>query len=67
MLILLGGLTLAGLLPLLIKIVIVGLIAYVLFWALGKIGLPEPFNKIALVILVLVVAIYIITLLSAFL
>ncbi len=57
---------LSGVLAILVKIVIAGLIAYVLFWALGKIGLPEPFNKIALVIIVLAVAYYVITLLLAF-
>ena len=55
-----------GVLSLLVKIVIAGLIAYVLLWALGKIALPEPFNKIALVIIVLAIAYYVITLLLAF-
>ena len=56
--------TLAAMLPILIKIVIAALIAYVAFWALGKIGLPEPFGKVALVIIVLIVAVYCITLLA---
>jgi hypothetical protein len=64
MTLLLTGFTLAAMLPILIKIVIAALIAYVAFWALGKIGLPEPFGKVALVIIVLVVAIYVITLLA---
>jgi hypothetical protein len=37
---------------LLISLVVWGLIFYVLWWGLGKIGLPEPFNKIAVVVLV---------------
>jgi hypothetical protein len=61
---LLTGFTLAAMLPILIKLIIAGLIAYVLFWALSRIGLPEPFGKIALVIIVLIVAIYCITLLA---
>lgn len=62
--VLLTAFTLAAMLPILIKLVIAGLIAYIAFWALGKIGLPEPFGKIALVIIVLIVAIYCITLLA---
>ncbi len=56
---------LTGILGLLVKIIIAGLIAYIVFWALGKIGLPEPFNKIALAIVVLLVAYYLISLLLA--
>lgn len=52
-----------SLLGLLVYIVIVGLIFYVLFWAIGKIGLPEPFGKIATVILVLAVVIVLLNLL----
>jgi hypothetical protein len=48
---------------LLITIIILGVIAYLVFWALGRIGLPEPFNKIALVILVLIVVIVLLRLL----
>lgn len=42
-------------LSLLITIVIWGLIFYVAWWALGKMALSEPFNKIATVILVIAV------------
>lgn len=41
------------LLMLLIKLIILGLIFYVLWWGLGRIALPEPFNKIAIAILVI--------------
>ena len=41
------------LIGLLISVFVWGLVFYVLWWALGKIGLPEPFNKVATVILVL--------------
>ena len=37
----------------LIWLVVLGVIFYVAWWGLGKIGLPEPFNKIATVVLVL--------------
>ena len=40
-----------GLLSLLVTLVIVGLIFLLLFWFIGTVGLPEPFNKVAKVIL----------------
>jgi len=40
-------------LSVLISLVIWGIIFYVLWWGLGKLGLPEPFNKVATVILVI--------------
>lgn len=48
---------------LLIQLVIVGLIMWVIWWALGAIGVPEPFNKVIRVILILVVALYLINVL----
>ena len=54
-----------ALIPILIKLVVAALIAYVAFWGLGKIGLPEPFNKIILVIIVVVIVVYCISLLAA--
>ena len=62
---LLTGFTMAALIPVLITLVIAALIAYVAFWGLSKIGLPEPFGKIILVIIVLVIVIYCIMLLSS--
>jgi hypothetical protein len=53
--------------PLLVYLVVLGLIFYVLFWGLSKIGLPEPFGKIILVVLVLVVVIVLLNLLFGFL
>lgn len=38
-------------------VVAVGLIAWLLWWGLGQIGVPEPFNKVARVIIVLFVVI----------
>jgi hypothetical protein len=43
-----------SLIDLLIYLVLWGLVLYVLWWAIGKIGLPEPFGKIATVILVVI-------------
>ena len=52
------------LMSLLFTVVIWGLILYVGWWGIGKIGLPEPFNKIAIVILVIVTIYVLFTLLS---
>lgn len=51
------------LMTLLIQIVVFGLIMWVLWWGLGKIGLPEPFAKVATVILVLITVIFLINIL----
>lgn len=48
---------------LLIQLVIAGLIFWLLYWFLGQVGLPEPFNKVALVILALVVTLFLINIL----
>jgi hypothetical protein len=53
----------SAIIAIVVQLVIVGLIFYVLWWALGKIGLPEPFNKICTVILVLLCALWLINLL----
>lgn len=53
-----------GLLSLLVTIVIVGLIFYLLFYLIGVIGLPEPFAKVATVILALAAVIYLIGMLT---
>lgn len=42
-----------NLIGILIYLVVWGLVLYVLWWAIGKVGLPEPFGKIATVVLVL--------------
>lgn len=47
-------------LGLLLQVVIVGVIVWVLFWGLGKIGLPEPFNKIATVLIVILACVFVI-------
>lgn len=38
---------------LILTLVFWGLIFYVLWWGLGKIGLPEPFNKVITVVLII--------------
>lgn len=49
---------------LLIAIIVVGLIFYLFWWLLGVIALPDPFNKVAQVILALVAVIFLIGLLT---
>jgi hypothetical protein len=48
---------------LILQLVVGGMIAYICWWALGKIALPEPFAKIALVLLVVIIAIWLINIL----
>lgn len=51
-------------LPLLFSLVIWGLVFWLFWWLLGIIGLPEPFNKVATVLLALAAVIVIIGLLT---
>lgn len=39
----------------LVTFAIYGLVAYVLWWGMGKIALPEPFGKVVTVVLVIVI------------
>ena len=55
--------SLATMFSVLISLVIVGLIVWVLLWAIDYVGLPQPFNKVARVIIVLFAVIYLITIL----
>lgn len=49
---------------LLISVIIWGLIFWLLWWLIGQIGLPEPFNKVAIVILAIAAVIVVIGLLT---
>ena len=48
---------------LLVMIVVVGLICWLLWWFVGYIALPEPFNKVARILIALVAVIFLINLL----
>lgn len=50
----------------LIYLIIWGLILWVLWWGIGKIGLPEPFGKIATVVLVVLTVLVLLNLLLGF-
>lgn len=52
-------------LSLLIQIVIAGLIFWLLYWFLAQVGLPEPFHKVALVLLALAVVVFLINILMS--
>jgi uncharacterized membrane protein len=53
-----------NLLDLLVAVVVIGLVFYLLWWLLGKIALPEPFNKVAMVILCLAAVVILISMLT---
>ncbi len=47
---------------LLIQLIVIGLVFYLLWWLIGYIGLPEPFDKVARVIVALVAVIFLVNL-----
>ncbi len=53
-----------NLFAILITVVLWGLVFYVAWWALGKIGLEEPWNKVATVILVVLTLIVMVGILT---
>ncbi len=53
-----------SLLSLLVTVIIAGLIFYLFFWLIGIIGLPEPFSKVAIVMIALCAVIFLIGLLT---
>lgn len=55
-----AAITGGGLLSLLINLVVAGLILYLLWWLIGYIGLPQPFDKVARVIIAVVAVIWLI-------
>ncbi len=50
-----------GLLSMLVFVLIVGLVVAIIWWAMDKLGVPEPINKIVKVIVVLIAVIAIIS------
>lgn len=57
---------LASLVHIIVYILIVGGICWLLWWLVGYIGLPEPFNKVARVIIAVVAVLLLINVLLAF-
>lgn len=58
-----AGFSVEGLLQLVIYIVIIALVFWVIWWFVGYVGLPEPFNKVVRVIIGLVALIVVVSLL----
>jgi hypothetical protein len=52
----------SGLISVLVTLVVVGLVCYLLWWLIGYIGLPEPFNKVARVIVACIAVVFLINL-----
>jgi hypothetical protein len=48
---------------LIVSLVVAGLVFWILWWGLGAIGLPQPFDKIIRVILIVCVVLFLINLL----
>jgi len=46
---------------LLITVVVFALICYLIFWAMGYLGVPEPIRKVVTVVIVLIAVIWILT------
>lgn len=57
------GMNLDSLLSLLIYLVIIGLVFYAVWWFLGYVGIPEPFNKIIRAIVGLIALLIVVNLL----
>ena len=55
--------TLSSLVGLIVYLIIAGLILWLLYWLIGYVGLPEPFNKVAHVILAIAAVLIIISIL----
>jgi hypothetical protein len=52
-----------NLIGLLVTVIVLGLVFYLLYWLVGVIGLPEPFNKVAIVLIALLAVIILLSLL----
>ena len=59
----LAAISLQGLVEVVIYLIVVGLIIWLLLWLINYVGLPEPFSKIAKIILAVVAVIICINLL----
>lgn len=53
-----------GILSLVVTLVIAGLIFWLVWWFIGVVGLPEPFNKVATVLVALAAVIFLIGVLT---
>lgn len=58
----LAAISVGGLIPLLVELVLVGLIFWLILWFVGYVGVPEPFAKVIKVIVGLCILIYLLNL-----
>lgn len=56
-------LAIGGLIHLLLVLIVVGLIFYVIWWALGQIHMPDPISTVVRVILILIIVLVLLGLL----
>lgn len=56
-----------ALLTFVLYVIVLGLICYALFWLVGKVGLPDPFAKVANAAIAIVFVLLLIVLLLQFL
>ncbi len=56
----------SALVHIIIQILIIGGVCWLLWWLIGYIGLPEPFNKVARVIVAVVAVLFLINMLLGF-
>ena len=50
----------SSLMHILIQLIVIGLVCWLLWWLIGYIGLPEPFNKVARVLIAVVAVFFLI-------
>ena len=55
-----------GLMHIVLMILIVGGVCWLLWWLIGYIGLPEPFNKVARIIVAVIAVFFLINVLLSF-
>ena len=55
-----------GLMHIVLLILIVGGVCWLLWWLIGYIGLPEPFNKVARIIVAVIAVFFLINVLLSF-
>lgn len=60
MITLLAAITAQSLVSLLVQVIVVALICWLLWWLVAYIGLPEPFNKIARVVIAIIAVLFLI-------
>lgn len=61
----LAALSVSGLLPLLLQIIIIAVVFWLVNWAIGYIGIGDPFAKIIRVVMAIIAVIYCINLLMS--